>query len=78
MQTTSAMGRTGEVDELFGRFRTGDPALQPRRSGQYARFRLLVAFYLERQNWTVGRLLDHAPTQLQAEKTMFSALHGAS
>ena len=51
------MGGRVDLDDLFRRYRAGDPALDFAKSGQYARFRLLVAFVLERRHWSVDQLL---------------------
>ena len=64
------MGVRGEADELFRRLRAGDPALDVKRSGQYARFRLLTAYYLEVRGWTVEHLLRAPPPQAEAEREM--------
>ena len=66
------IGRRGEVTELYGRLAAGDPALDYRRSGQYAGFRLLVAYYLEIRGWSVDNLLNTAPSEDDARRTMLS------
>ena len=64
------LGVSGEVGDLFERYRRGDPALDFKKSGQYARFRLLAAYYLERRLWSVDRLLNTRLTEEEAEQEM--------
>ena len=56
-----------DVDRLMRALRTGDPDLDPKKSGTYARYRLLVADLLDRKGWTMDRLLQSAPSQREAE-----------
>jgi hypothetical protein len=56
-----------DVDKLMRALRAGDPDLDPKKSGTYARYRLLVADLLGRKGWTMDRLLQTAPTQREAE-----------
>jgi hypothetical protein len=61
-----------DFDSLLARWRAGDPALDPQRSGLYLRYRLLTTYYLERLGWSVDRLL-HAPVaQAEAEAHVLS------
>lgn len=62
-----AFGGDVDIDALAAALRRGDPDLDPKRSGTYARYRLLVAFMLEREGWTVDRLLASGMTQVDAE-----------
>jgi hypothetical protein len=62
-----AFGGDVDVDALLAALRRGDPDLDPKRSGTYARYRLLVAWMLEREGWTVDRLLASGMTQVDAE-----------
>lgn len=66
------VGFGGEVDapELYRRYRAGDPVFDFPRSGQYARFRLLAAYFLKTRGWSVDRLLDTRLSQAQAEAMM--------
>ena len=64
------LGVSGEVGDLFERYRRGDPALDFKKSGQYARFRLLAAYYLERRRWSVDQLLNTRLTEQKAEQEM--------
>lgn len=62
-----AFGGEVDIDALLEAMRRGDPDLDPKRSGTYARYRLLVAFMLEREGWPVDRLLASGMTQAEAE-----------
>jgi hypothetical protein len=52
-----AFGGEVDIDGLYRADQAEDPDLYPKRSGTYARYRMLVAFMLERENWPVERLL---------------------
>jgi hypothetical protein len=66
------VGLGGDVDvaALYLRYRAGDPAMDYNRSGQYTRFRLLVAYLIQREHWTVDRLLTSNLSQDDAEKRL--------
>lgn len=66
------IGFGGKVDlvALLQALRSGDPELDPRRSRTYARYRLLVAYFLEHERWTADRLLASGMTQAQAEQRL--------
>jgi hypothetical protein len=68
------MGGRVDIDDLYRRYRAGDPALDYRKSGLYSRFRLLTAFVLEREHWSVDQLLATKLTQAQAETLMNDAM----
>jgi hypothetical protein len=68
------MGGRVDIDDLYRRYRAGDPTLDYRRSGLYTRFRLLTAVMLEREHWSVDRLLASKLTQAQAEALMNKAM----
>lgn len=59
-----------DIDALMGALRAGDPDLDPQRSGLYARYRLLVAYLLEREGWSVDRLLESGLSQAEAERML--------
>jgi hypothetical protein len=59
-----------DLDGLRAKLAAGDPALDPRKSGLYARYRLLVTLALERRGWTLERLLDAPPSRTEAEKEL--------
>jgi hypothetical protein len=64
------MGGRVDIDDLYRRYHAGDPELDYRKSGLYARFRLLAAFMLQREHWSVDRLLASKLTQTEAETLM--------
>jgi hypothetical protein len=64
------LGGRVDIDDLYRHYRAGDPALDWRRSGLYARFRLLTAVMLERRHWSIDQLLASKLTQAQAEALM--------
>lgn len=63
------IGYGGDVDiaALIRAFRAGDPDLDPKRSGTYSRYRLLVAYFLKHEGWSVDRLLASGVTRAEAE-----------
>lgn len=58
-----------DVESAYRRYRTHDPFLDP-RSGHYDRYRLLVAYFIERKGWTMDRLLSSNLAMPGAEKIM--------
>ena len=54
-------------------FLAGAPEMDYRRSGLYWRFHLLVAYLLDRQGWSVERLLREPPLQAQIEAALKAA-----
>lgn len=67
-------GAQVDIDGLARAFRAGAEDLDPKRSGTYARYRLLVAFFLERERWSVERLLASGLPQSEAEKRLLASL----
>jgi hypothetical protein len=65
-----AFGGDVNIDALLTALRRGDPDLDPKRSGTYARYRLLVAFMLEHEGWSVDRLLASGMPQVEAENRL--------
>jgi hypothetical protein len=57
-----------DIDRLEQGLRSGQPDLDPRASGLYGRYRLLVAHYLTREGWSVERLLSSRLSQAEAER----------
>jgi hypothetical protein len=70
------IGFGGEVDvgALTLALRAGERDLDPKRSGLYARYRLLVAYLLEREGWTVERLLEEKLPQVEAERMLLEGV----
>lgn len=68
-----ALPDEGDLDALRAKLAAGDPALDPRKSGLYARYRLLVTLALEKHGWTLERLLTAPLSQEEAEKRLLGA-----
>jgi len=60
-------GASFDYDEARRAFLAGAPEMDWKRSGLYWRYHLLVAYLLDRQDWSVARLLNAAPTQASVE-----------
>jgi hypothetical protein len=59
-----------DMGPLRAKLEAGDPAMDWRKSGLYARFRLLVMLALEKHGWTLDRLLSNPPSPDEAEKAL--------
>jgi hypothetical protein len=59
-----------DIDSLARSWRAGDPDLDPAKSGSYSLYRLLVAYLLERQGWSVDRLLSSHMKRAEAEQLL--------
>jgi len=72
-------GDRADLAALESAFLAGDHALDPRRSGLYARFRLLVLHFLEREGWTFDELLrsDMSEAEAEARLRAWIAAHGS-
>lgn len=64
------LGGDIDVDALYRQYRAGDRMMDYARSGQYRRFRLLAAYFLQREHWSVDRLLLSGLSQEDAEKML--------
>jgi hypothetical protein len=64
-----AKGGDFDYDRAREQLRRADPELDPKRSGLYLRYHLLVAYLLDRRGISVDELLkrDFDPAQLEAE-----------
>jgi hypothetical protein len=64
-----AKGGQFDYDRAREQLRRGDPELDPKRSGLYLRYHLLVAYLLEHKGVSVHELLEREfdPAQLEAE-----------
>jgi len=69
------MGSKGpvDVDQMYGQYQRHDHTFDP-ASGYYAKYRLLVAFYLDRKGWSVAKLLDTQLTTDEAEREMTAGM----
>lgn len=70
------VGFGGDVDvnALAQQFRAGHRDLDPAASGLYARYRMLVAWMLEHEGWTVDELLASGMPQEEAEARLLAGL----
>ena len=64
------MGAKVDLDDLYRRYRAGDPDLDFVKSHTYARFRLLTAYMLQRRHWSEDALLASELSQADAEAMM--------
>jgi hypothetical protein len=71
------LGGDVDVDALYARHRAYDPQMDWAKSGQYTTFRLLVAYFLKREHWSVGRLLNCGLTQEEAVRRMDAGMQHA-
>jgi hypothetical protein len=64
-----ANGGDFDYERAREQLRRGDPELDPKRSGLYLRYHLLVAYLLEGKGISVVEMLrrEFAPAQLEAE-----------
>ena len=60
-------GDNADIDGLLRRLQTGDPDLDPARSGHYDRYRLLVRYLMNRNGWTAAKLVTSFMPQSEAE-----------
>lgn len=65
-----AFGGDVDVVALARAWRAGDPDLDPKRSGTYALYRLLVAYLLQHEGWSVDRLLNSGMKLADAERML--------
>ena len=65
-----AFGGEVPIGALARDLRQGAPDLDPERSGLYTRYRLLVAYLLEREDWTIDELLTSPPDQEAVERRL--------
>jgi hypothetical protein len=68
------LGGNVDVDALYARYRLHDPKMDYAKSGHYALFRLLAAYFLTREHWSVDRLLNCGLSQADAVKRMDAGL----
>lgn len=63
-----------DIDELTRALVEDKPEMNPAKSGLYARYRLLVAFMLKREGWTIDRLLQSRLSQDDAEAILLKRM----
>jgi hypothetical protein len=61
-------GDTFDYDDARARLVRGDPLASPAASGHYLRYALLVAHLLDRESWSVERLLRSPPDPAEVER----------
>ena len=69
------LAETVDFEDLIERLRAGDPELAPKRSGLSLRYRLLVAFFLDHEHWSLEQLLASPMPQPEAEARMLAILN---
>jgi hypothetical protein len=62
-----------DIDALTRALIADEVQMNPQRTGLYARYRLLVAYLLEREGWSVDRLLASNLPQEDAEQRLVAA-----
>lgn len=62
-----------DFENLIERLRAGDPELDPKRSGLYLRYRLLVSYFVDHEHWSLEQLLASPMPQPEAEARMLAA-----
>ncbi len=69
MRITSARGSDFDYDRAVDQLRSGDRALNPKLSGLYLRYHLLVAYLLDQKGISVRDMLTQPfdPAELERE-----------
>jgi hypothetical protein len=62
-----------DFEDLIERLREGDRELDPKRSGLYLRYRLLVSYFVDHEHWSLEQLLASPMPQPEAEARMLAA-----
>jgi hypothetical protein len=70
-------GDGADTEGLIRRLQTGDPDLDPARSGHYDRYRLLVRYVMKRKGWTATELIASLMPQSEAEGILNTDLERA-
>ena len=68
-----AFGGDVDIDALTVSLRSGDVTLDPQKSGHYALYRLVVAYYLDRRKWTLDQLLGSKIPLLAAKEELLAS-----
>jgi hypothetical protein len=64
------LGGDVNVAALYAHYRVHDPQVDWAKSGQYTTFRMLAAYFLQHEHWSVDRLLNCGLTQDDAVRQM--------
>ena len=67
-------GRAFDYDAAARMYRNGAPEMDRWKSGLYLRYHLLVAYELDKQHWTVQRLLGSRRAQAAVEREIETAI----
>jgi hypothetical protein len=72
-----AKGASFDYDDALAQLRRRDPKMDPRRSGLYLRYNLLVAYLLDRKRISVQEMLSHDFDRASLEAEMLAENHGS-
>src|SRR5262245_2030212 len=72
MAADIGFGGDVDIDALTRALIADERDLDPARSGLYARYRLLVAYFLQREGWSADRLLASGLSQDEAERRLLA------
>jgi hypothetical protein len=64
------LGFSLDLDDLYRRYKAGDPEMRFRTSHTYGQFALLTAYFLQREHWSVDQLLASRLSLDQADDRM--------
>jgi hypothetical protein len=67
-------GDDTDIEGSIRRLQTGDPDLDPARSGHYDRYRLLVSYVMKQKGWTAAKLIASFMPQSEAEGIVATAI----
>ncbi len=65
-------GGVVDVASLAKQLKDGHPDLDPDRSGLYARYRLLVAYLVTTEGWSIEKVIADAPRQIEVESALLA------
>jgi hypothetical protein len=72
-----AKGRSFHYDDALAQLRRGDPEMDPKRSGLYLQYNLLVAYLLDRKRISVDELLNQEFDTAGLEAEILAGKHGS-
>lgn len=72
-----AVADEADIGGLMARLQSGDPDLDPARSGHYDRYRLLVRYVMKQRRWTAAELIASFMPQSEAEQLLKSDIERA-
>jgi hypothetical protein len=74
----TGFGDQADIDGLIRGWQNGDPDLDPKRSGYYDRYRLLVVYFLKRKGCTAAQLVASNMPQAEAEQILMRDIEAAN